>query len=91
MLAGALMRGAAGAGELRAVIDHPLFGAGLAAFFLGVLVCFVQALAAPPQADDAAWIAGLLPPPPSVSGRGGHCRAGRIDVGFGTRGFARRT
>lgn len=48
MLAGGLVRGAQPVlANYVPVIDHPLFGAGLAAFFGGTLVYFVHALAAP--------------------------------------------
>ncbi|MEY4940221.1 MAG: hypothetical protein RIQ93_1956 [Verrucomicrobiota bacterium] len=48
MLAGALMRGAQPVlANYVPVIDHPLFSAGLAAFFVGTLIYFVSALAAP--------------------------------------------
>lgn len=48
MLAGALARGAQPIlANYVPVIDHPLFSAGLAAFFIGALVYFVRALIAP--------------------------------------------
>jgi cytochrome c oxidase subunit 1 len=48
MLAGALVRGAQPVlANYVPVIDHPLFTAGLAAFFTGALVAFVHILAAP--------------------------------------------
>lgn len=58
MLAGALVRGAQPIlANYVPVIAHPLFSAGLAAFFVGALLYFVHALAAPvPEAR------GALPP-----------------------------
>ena len=48
MLAGGLVRGAQPVlANYVPVIDHPLFGAGLAAFFTGALIFFVQSLARP--------------------------------------------
>src|ERR1043165_5988111 len=48
MLSGALMRGAQPVlANYVPVIDHPWFSAGLAAFFVGVLIYFVQVLAGP--------------------------------------------
>ena len=51
MLAGGLVRGAQPVlANYVPVIDHPLFAAGLAAFFVGALLYFVHALAAPSTA-----------------------------------------
>lgn len=48
MLAGALMRGAQPIlANYVPVIDHPLFGGGLAAFFVGILVFLIHTLGAP--------------------------------------------
>ena len=58
MLAGALVRGAQPVlANYVPVIAHPLFSAGLAAFFVGALLHFVHALAAP-----APETRGALPP-----------------------------
>ncbi len=58
MLAGALVRGAQPVlANYVPVIAHPLFSAGLAAFFVGALLHFVHSLAAP--ATDTR---GALPP-----------------------------
>jgi hypothetical protein len=53
MLAGGLVRGAQPIlSNYVPVIDHPLFGAGLAAFSLGLLLTLVHALAAPADANS---------------------------------------
>ena len=57
MLAGALMRGAPPVlANYVPVIDHPLFGAGLAAFFCGTLIFLLEVLNAPAAGRD------ILPP-----------------------------
>lgn len=54
MLAGALMRGAQPVlANYVPVIDHPLFGAGLAAFFCGTLIFLIDALRGSPAAKSA--------------------------------------
>lgn len=61
MLAGALMRGAQPVlSNYIPAIDHPLFAAGLAAFVVGILANFVDALIAPlPEKGKARGIEGL--------------------------------
>ncbi len=55
MLGGALMRGAQPVlANYVPVIDHPLFGAGLAAFFVGTLLHLIGSLGAPVRRTAAA-------------------------------------